>query len=453
MNIYIRMEVRARELEARLLLALTAAERGHTVLLGELRELLSHRLWLPPGIYHDKSLTPAPRKLELHARLVRAGFRITSQDEEHGLLQDSYDAFAEQRFSAASMGQAAAVLAWGDRDAAALTSLHPEAATRIHTTGSPRVDLWRPELAGFHERMAPPACRAAEPFVLVASNVGVTNANPFWVNLREQRTAYFRGEDDPTEFAHYEHHAMEFRYLGQFIRTLRRTAAALPEVRFVVRPHPTEAEGAWEDLLGPIPNLLVTREGPIGPWIRRAVAVVHNGSTTGLEAAVAGVPVVSFQPHGERGELLSNRLGRIARDADDLVAAVGDAMDPTGRADAATPTSRSLLTERIAALEGRLAIDRIVDVWETLDDPLLRQPFLPRQRRLVASTHARAGRMRHALRVPAAGQRFETEHKFPRFRRDDVEHVAAALQVALDRFDGVDVARIGPRLVLVRPPR
>jgi len=454
MNIYIRIEVRARELEARLLLGLTAAERGHTVVLGDLRELLSHRFWLPPGIYHDKSLTPAPRKLDLHARLVAAGFRITSQDEEHGLLQESYDDFAAQRFSSASLRQASAVLAWGERDAMVLAERYPEAASRIHTTGSPRVDLWRPELGPFHERSAPGAGMEGGPFVLIASNVGVTNANPFWINLREQRVAYFKGEDDPTEFAHYEHHAMEFRYLSRLVRTIRTAAAAMPEVRFVVRPHPTEADGAWEDLLGPIANVRVTREGPIGAWIRRAVAVVHNGSTTGLEAAVGGVPVISFQPAHERAELLSNRVGRVVGDAHGLTAAIEDALRSDTRSSWFPTSTRAMLSERIAALDGRRATERIVDVWDELDAPQLQRRLPIRRQQRLASTHALAGRIRTGLLSPTSpGRRFRTDHKFPPFARGDVETVASDLQATLDRFHGVTTTRIGPRLVVLRPAR
>jgi surface carbohydrate biosynthesis protein len=453
-NIYLRMEVRARELEARLLLGLTAAERGHTVLLGDLRDLLSHRLWLSPGIYHDKSLTPAPRKLALHARLVDAGFLVTSQDEEHGLLQDSYDAFAEQRFSSESLAQTAAVLAWGDRDASVLSDRYPDASSRIHATGSPRVDLWRPELDPFHTLAVPSAVTRAGRYVLVASNVGITNANPFWVNLREQRAAYFRGEDDPTEFAHYEHHAMEFRYLAALVRTLRSAAAAMPHVQFVVRPHPTEADGAWEDLLGPVANIVVTRDGPIGPWIRRAVAVVHNGSTTGLEAAVGGVPVISFQPNGERSELLSNRLGRVARDASELIAAIEQSEMPANRSGWYPPATADLLEERICALRGRAAADRIVDVWEEIERPGLDGVFSPSLRHRASAIHAAVGRVRHrrGSKESAAG-RFRTDHKFPPFAHREVERIAARLESALGRFHGVRTTTIAPRVILLRPPR
>ena len=66
MNIYLPIEVKVRELEGKTLLALTAAERGHTVIIGEKKDTinLAKKGILPPGIVHDKSLTPGEYKIK-----------------------------------------------------------------------------------------------------------------------------------------------------------------------------------------------------------------------------------------------------------------------------------------------------------------------------------------------------------------------------------------------------
>lgn len=464
MNIHIKMEVRARELDGRLLLALVAAERGHRVLLGDLRALLSHRRWLPPGVFHDKSLTPSPRKLAQHRALVAAGFLVTSQDEEHGLIHEDYAEFAHMRFSDESLGQAAAAFAWGPHDAAGVRASFPSHADRVVVTGSPRVDLWRPELDAFHRSFALPGVDPERPMVLVASNAGVLAQNPFWVMIRNQRPNYFRGDEDPREFDLYTYLSDGVRYVGALVRALRRTARAHPDVQFVVRPHPVEDERAWGDLLGPVPNVLVTRHGSISRWIRAARLVVHNGSTSGIEAAVSGVPAVVFAPDGHSAGDVPNRLARTVTDADGLVAAVASAADPATRADWYGPAERRLLGERLAALDGPLAADRIVDAWERLDATGRDRPYRPRVRRVAAEAHRAVGRARAGLAGlagrsgggpvgdGAAGDRqpFVTAHKFAPFGRGEVEALAAALGRGLGRFDDVRVTRVGPRLVSLR---
>ncbi len=90
MDVYIQMEIKARELEGRSLLALAAAERGHHVLLGDVERYLDAGV-LPPGLFHDKDLTPTAKKVRRLSAYRAEGHRITSQDEEHWLALPTFD--------------------------------------------------------------------------------------------------------------------------------------------------------------------------------------------------------------------------------------------------------------------------------------------------------------------------------------------------------------------------
>jgi surface carbohydrate biosynthesis protein len=89
--LYILMEIKARELEGKSLLAFEVASRGFRVILGN----KNHINWglksnaLPAGIYFDKSLTRG--KEDSFKEIIRRGCLIASQDEESGLLDSSYD--------------------------------------------------------------------------------------------------------------------------------------------------------------------------------------------------------------------------------------------------------------------------------------------------------------------------------------------------------------------------
>lgn len=450
------MEVRARELEGRLLLALTAAERGHHVLLGDLSTLLSHRRWLPPGVYHDKSVTPSARKIALHHSLVDAGFRVTSQDEEHGLLERDYAAFAARRFSADSVGQADAVMMWGPHDSATLTGMLPGLADRIRTTGSPRTDLWRPELAALYSELPLPGIDRSRPFLLFVSNTVSMKKNPLWLDIINKRPNYFKGEDDPTEWARYRKYAEHTLYAGHAVRTIRLIARRHPDLQIVIRPHPDEGEGVWGDLVGPMPNVTVTSSGGIGRWVRAARLVVHNGCTTGFEAAISGTPVVSLQPDGWQSDVPSNLVGRVAVDVDELSEMIDASGDAQRRAAWFEGTSVEVLAGRFAALDGPLAADRIVDVWEGLDrrsggD----RPFSVGRSRLAGRLHRAIGDVRTRLRSTPSGPRgqgFRTAHKFPPLADGDLRPLVEGLRRATGRFGDVRISRHGGRLVEVRPP-
>lgn len=459
MNIYLKIEIRRRELEARLLLGLVAAERGHDVLLGDFSALLSHRRWLHPGVFHDKTMAPKASRLTLNATLADAGFLLSSQDEEHGLGDRDYHAFALRRFDPRTLATATTVCCWGDHDHATLQEVYPDVADRFILTGSPRVDLWRPELARRLPSMPTPGDDPNRPYVLVAPGSRPFIPHSFWVAMEDLRPRQFRGLDDDREWDHYRKFSEAYRYVGRLVRAIRLAATEMPEVLFVVRPHPKSPDGAWEAVLGELPNAVVDRSGDsAGAWLRDALALVHNGSTTGAEAALMGIPVISFQPHGERADRFTNRVGQVARSEEDLLATVGRLhRHRTASAEAVGDAgSDAVLAERLSIDPQRLSADRIVDAWEVHDRPGLAAPNAVHRADRKARAHRTVGALRTRARrsLGNEGRRrtpgFDETPKFPPMTGQDVAGLADGLRDALDRFRDVEVERIGGRLLRIR---
>ena len=127
MNIYIHLEVSVRELDSKLLLALIAASRGHEVMISSQEAIVKglERKLLKPGIFHTKSLTPGI-KTKKHAKIVNTGCKITSIDEEGGLVDYGYKRFASYRYSNKTLNQASAVFTWGPEDYKTLKKVYPK---------------------------------------------------------------------------------------------------------------------------------------------------------------------------------------------------------------------------------------------------------------------------------------------------------------------------------------
>lgn len=476
MNIYVQVEIRVRELEGRLLLALAAAERGHRVVVGDVwTSILFRPEALPPGLLHDKDLVPSTKRVDLYERLVAAGWTITSQDEEHWLNFASFDVPARKRFGAATLRLAASSFAWGPHEADALAAHYPDLApTRVLTTGSPRTDLWRPELRDYHRALPAGVELAGRDVVLVVSNFNhALDVNPFWVRMRDKRNL-FDGPEDPFEFDRYGLTAQKYLLLGEFVRAVRRLSTAHPDAVIVVRPHPIEPPSAWHDLLGPLPNVLVSSEGTLIAWIQRARAVVQNGGTTAYETAVADVPLISFVPahvptDGILADSPSNLLGRVAHDQDELAALVAEALGSTGRSEPSawrSPAADDLLRRRLAPTTGTLAADRIVDAWEAAPAPAAAGQWRAAGvRTLRAHAHLRH-RAATAVRAATAGvprpgrgrgrptdrpAPFAIAHKFPPLAQPDVDAIVGGLRRTLGRFTDVRARVIAPDLVAVEP--
>ena len=118
MNIYLHVEISARELDSKLLLATLAASKRHQVIVSDLVGIekgVSSGL-LAPGIFHTKSLSPHKDKIARHKKMIDKGFIITSIDEEGNLNDYGYEGFAKTRYSDQTIEQSAAVFGWGSDD-------------------------------------------------------------------------------------------------------------------------------------------------------------------------------------------------------------------------------------------------------------------------------------------------------------------------------------------------
>ena len=467
-NVYLKLEIKARELEGRLLLGLVAAERGHTVLLGELRPVVREAQDPPVGVYHDTCLYPSSGQTRLRGELRRRDWLVTSQDEEHGLLEPTYDNYARKRYSLENVDLASRIFAWGPHDSTSLAEAYPDHADKIRVVGSPRIDLNRAPFEAFFRKRSKPGLMDGRPYLLFANNftrvIGVNRIETFVRHMRNAR--YFDGDDDPFEFLQYEEAAAQMDFLPHMIRAIRQVAKQHPDLTVVVRPHPQETESSWRDLLGTIPNVLISGHGDIGRWMRGAVAVVQSGDTTAFEATVAGVPLIAFAP--VRGEhhwaaRFANQLGYTASNVDELVALVSRIRTGDHEQAEVLERDRKRLSERITVMDDRLAADAIVDGWEELDagtlptasvDEIARRTRSARlewrARELVRPATHRSRALTQRIRGRDVGlppTPYLTAQKFPAITADEVGELVDGYREALGRFHSVSYRMLGPRLV------
>ncbi len=108
------VENQVRELDAKLLLACAAAERGFRVVIGSRRFIDFWMPFLPRGIFLAKSMTPVGHKM---LRLIHdLGHDVVAWDEETLVRYDAED-YPKWRFSPAGFAVLNHIFAWGPDDA------------------------------------------------------------------------------------------------------------------------------------------------------------------------------------------------------------------------------------------------------------------------------------------------------------------------------------------------
>lgn len=375
MNIYLLVEISARELVSKLLLGTLAAARGHNVIISSIGAIKGglRRGVLPPGIFLDKCLTPTLESFATHKEMVNNNILISSLDEESGILDHGYENFAKNRYSNELVEQSTAIFGWGDEDVDSLKQIYPKYSSKIYKTGSPRVDLWKSQ---FSKNWILPSSAPSRPYLLISSNLHTANfAKPFYewggffpYQLKENISYY---KNNPESFKkQFSKLSEDNLKLASFVEAIHFLANSKNDYDIILRPHPLENIDTWKVYLRGVPNVHVIRDGNISPWVNHAFAIMHNSCTTAIEATVSGKEVITYIPFVQNnswGEV-ANELGHCTKTLEELSNKVDLLFNKfkSGNENNENKKLPDTLLKKIYIDKNELAADKIIAVWEKL---------------------------------------------------------------------------------------
>ena len=289
--IYFPMEIASRELDSRLLLAVIAASRGFEVVLGQKWLIERNIEHMTPGVYLSKTLTVRDAKMLQRAKA--AGYITAAIDEEMpGLV------IHDRKFwwvSRDAVDATDLIFLPGTYNSSAFAASFGLQEQRVRRAANPRWDLLRKELRPIFADEVAALKRRYGNFILVNSNLGLTNskkgdARQMIQGLIDQGkvdasdTELLRDLDYIVE--------MEVQNRATLIELLPEMARRFSSHRIILRPHPSEDVESWHQWLAGCPEIAVVREGAAVPWILAADALVHTNCTTGVEAIALDKPAI-----------------------------------------------------------------------------------------------------------------------------------------------------------------
>jgi surface carbohydrate biosynthesis protein len=289
--IYFPMEIAARELDSRLLLAAIAAARGFEVVLGQKWLIERNIERMTPGVYLSKTLTVRDAKMLKRAKA--AGYITAAIDEEiPGLV------IHDRKFwwvSRAAVDATDLIFLPGTYNSSAFATSFGLQEQRVRRAANPRWDLLRKELRPIFADEVAALKRRYGNFILVNSNLGLTNSKKG--DARQMIQGLIdQGKIDAgdTELLRDLDHIveMEVQNRATLIELLPEMARRFSTHRIILRPHPSEDVESWHQWLAGCPEIAAVREGAAVPWILAADALVHTNCTTGVEAIALDKPAI-----------------------------------------------------------------------------------------------------------------------------------------------------------------
>ena len=442
------VESQVRELDAKLLLACVAAERGFPVVMGS-RAFVHHAMAsFPRGVYLAKSMrTMSDRMFDIIPKL---GHDIVAWDEE-GLVRFPDRFYYQRRLSAKALRNVKILFAWGPDNARSFRAFEGYHGCPIHVTGNPRVDLMRPEMREFFAADAEALRVRYGDFVLV--NTNFSGLNHFHDRLSELKRNLEPANGEVKDPFMAGRAAFRNAILGHFQQMVPALSEALPDLKIIVRPHPSENHQLWKDVSNGLANVEVVNEGNVYPWLIASKALVHNGCTTAVEAAILGTPSVAFQPVTDDtyDMLLPNSLSHRASDLKDVRKTVRSIVDgEIGIRD--DPEVRAILAQHVAALDGGLASDRVIDVLVDAGylERLPQRP--PWSRRLEARIHLAGRTLVKRANRHRPGHRNNLDfhdHRFPGVTIAELREKVDQFGRLLGRFTGLCIGRVSEHIFTI----
>ena len=319
--VYISLELKARDLDPRLLVAAEAVKQGLNVVIGQQWALSKNFTTMPTGVFLFKTVN------EIQAGYMKdaaaAGHAITASDEE--VLACACDACFESGMGPTAAEHLDLFFAQGKRHADTIIGQYSNMSDRISITGNPRIDLLTAWGRASFENQAAEIRKKIGNYILFNTNFGWINS--IW-NAREdtKQIAIRTGHlvpDDPISVAAYETELdWERTNMAELEKVVDWMQSGLPSFKAVIRPHPAEDPNYWINKYSSRPHVLIAKDTPHIPWTLGSTALVHTTCSTGMEAALMEVPALSITPRPnapQHAYIMSNLVNPTVQNAEQAI--------------------------------------------------------------------------------------------------------------------------------------
>lgn len=360
--IFLPVEIVERELDAKLLVALEALERGYVVYIGNYQYLPEIAKKVGGGFYLYKAMTDYRAKnlfLPLADRSVCSGVL-----DEEGLIFPSLDYYARTRIGAGdSIPVLSKIYMWGEVQSKFVEERFSIDSTKIVVTGNPRIDLLRSPYNKIYDVRAKAIAERYGDFVLVNTNFGPGNYSPNFGFTYHEHMRYFGRISTQDEEVYYSERTKYFEKLFfDYVEMVGRLAEKIFPLKVIVRPHPVEDHERWRRLLSGFENVHIVFEGSAIDWIVASKCLIHTGCTTGVESFILEKPIFRYNKalRLDMESNLPNSLGESFVYLDELVDRVCCFLNG-GKDESTRETQSEYLSGWIQNLNGAYSFERILD--------------------------------------------------------------------------------------------
>lgn len=292
--LYLPVEISAREIDSKLLIALKAIENGFTVVLGRKAPLIKHVLRSTPGIF--LSIWGAHKNFKsLYKEIKEKGHNIAAMDEE-GLITLSDENYLRLKMDPKTLDHIDIFFTWGETQNNKLILNRKSSSHKFIQAGNPRLEMLKSNFNSLYENDMNEIKPLTDKYVLIVSSFGFSNhydgSDAYLTKLKSDGVIRNKKE----EMAYKDYFDFQNINFKEFIDATKTLAKKYPDTNFIYRKHPAEDPLSLDKYFLDYKNILLIHDKSIIPWIKSSICVIHNYCTTAIEAQISGVPSLAYRP-------------------------------------------------------------------------------------------------------------------------------------------------------------
>jgi surface carbohydrate biosynthesis protein len=302
-------EVYLREFDAKLLLATRlAVQYGHEVLIGYDKYFTYAMSEINNPCLIDKSLSSIMYTGRIHPAKINNGKVMICDEEGFNTLgfkdTKSFYARVDQR----SIDEIDLYAAWGNREIDFYGTIKGFRDKAL-PLGNSRSDLLNTIGKKYFEPLINSLRNIFGPYVLVSDNFAVEL-------LGINKMPRYDISDD--KYQEIQREFDDWRREGKMLRDVLSdivevAVQKLPDLQFVIRPHPAANPIWWHNRFGQYRNCHIIHRHPVEPWIHGSNAVINMGCTVGFQSIVAGKQTIEvakkdYPLHGTSSRIVKQHV-------------------------------------------------------------------------------------------------------------------------------------------------
>ena len=303
-RIYTVVEVKERELLAKILFAIQMAKKDYSIVLGKKNSLFNYSKLLQTGIFFFKGM--GKNNIEPMKKLKKVGHKIVGFDEE-GLVMNQVETIPG-RINKDCLNMVEYFFTVGKKQKKNTLKVYPKFKNKVHEIGNSRFDLLKKKNRNYFNDEIKNIKAKYGKFVLFPSKFTILN-NALFPGIPKSL------KKGPGRFVlekDYEDQKIIEKKLKKFFKYFPKR---YPNIKIIIKPHPIENKNYWNMLIKKInsKNLILADEiFTTNSYIMASEFNVGSNCHTSLESYLCNKPTINLRPSKKDGYIINKLIRAVS---------------------------------------------------------------------------------------------------------------------------------------------